>query len=139
MSMYEASSSSTTLPISPSSTCSSSSSQCAMRVQLVSKSKSERLMEKYFDAFEFDFDYEQSGIWSPPVRRTAFVDSPDRVITKHEMVERLRSVLEARNGVECATNGRKACFHVWGCVASLFSVFQKRVKRRREITFAMSM
>lgn len=108
-----------------------------MKVQLVSKSKSERLLEKYFDAFEFEFefDYEQSGIWSPPVRRTAYVGSPGRMFTEQEMMDRLKCVLEGRNG-SCRRTG-SACLDVWGCISSLFSTFQKRVKKRREITLGM--
>jgi len=129
--MHDPSSSTST----PTSCC---SSQFAIKVQLVSKSKSERLLEKYFDAFEFEFEYEASGLWSPPVRRTAFMDSPDRVVTEEEMVAQLRSVLEGRNGNYCSTSwARRNCFHMWGCISSLFSAFQKRVKRRREITYAM--
>ncbi|CAO2823501.1 unnamed protein product [Amaranthus hypochondriacus] len=119
------------------STSSTSTPKCSIKIQLVSKSKSERLVEKYFDAFEFDFDYEQSGIWSPPLIRTAYVGSPGngRVFTDQEMVDKLREVLEARNG-SCSTRN-SACFDVWGCISSLFTSFQKRVKRRREITFGM--
>lgn len=109
---------------------------CGMKIQLVSKSKSERLLEKYFDAFEFDFNYEQSGIWSPPVRRTAYLGSPGRVLSEQEMMAKLRSVLETTSGSSCTRRG-STCFDVWGCISSLFSTFQKRVKRRREITFGM--
>ncbi|KAM6573915.1 uncharacterized protein LOC115697975 [Cannabis sativa] len=45
-------------------------------VQMVSKSVSERLLGKFFDASQYDFDYQQSGLWSPPLRRKAFLDSP---------------------------------------------------------------
>ncbi|KAG2396679.1 putative pentatricopeptide repeat-containing protein [Vigna angularis] len=43
-----------------------SSSTSTPTIQIVSKSFSERLMGKFFDATQFDFVYEQSGLWSPP-------------------------------------------------------------------------
>ncbi|KAL9233982.1 hypothetical protein vseg_008910 [Gypsophila vaccaria] len=103
-----------------------STPQCTMKVHLVSKSKNERLLEKYFDAFEFDFDYEKSGIWSPPVRRTAYIGSSGRVFTEEELITKLRNALESKKGAPCVD--------AKGCIFSLFSCFQKRVVNRKEIT-----
>ncbi|KAL8140518.1 hypothetical protein V2J09_006539 [Rumex salicifolius] len=88
-----------------------------LRTQLVSKSKNEKLLRKFYDAFEYDFDYEKSGLWSPPVPRGAFMGSPSdgrgRVMTEHEMVEKLRKVMEARRGESRTRN--KACFNGFWC------------------------
>ncbi|KAJ6886726.1 hypothetical protein NC651_027167 [Populus alba x Populus x berolinensis] len=54
-----------------------SSSLACPSIQMVSKSDSERLLGKYFDASQYGFDYEQSSLWSPliPARRV-FLASP---------------------------------------------------------------
>ncbi|EXB30036.1 hypothetical protein L484_003902 [Morus notabilis] len=57
-------------------TTSSTSPSSSSSIQMVSKSVSERLLGKFFDATQYDFDYQQSGLWSPPLRRNAFLDSP---------------------------------------------------------------
>jgi len=68
-----------------------SSSTSTPTIQIVSKSFSERLMGKFFDATQFDFVYEQSGLWSPPVRRTVFLASPaGNICSQDEILRKLK-------------------------------------------------
>ncbi|MFQ6662284.1 hypothetical protein Gotur_030148 [Gossypium turneri] len=70
-----------------------------VKVQVVPKSVSDRLLEKFLDVSEFNFDYEKSGIWSPPVRRSAFLSSPGRIFTEQDMLERLKRVMDRRRSI----------------------------------------
>ncbi|GAA0154800.1 hypothetical protein LIER_12677 [Lithospermum erythrorhizon] len=76
--------------------CTSSESPSPLRIQLVSNSVSERLLTKFSDFSEFDFDESKSILWSPPIQRNVFFSSPGKISSDHEMVKKLRKVLAAR-------------------------------------------
>ncbi|KAL3520079.1 hypothetical protein ACH5RR_018228 [Cinchona calisaya] len=67
-----------------------------IRTQFVSQSVSERLLSKFSDVSEFNFDYSQSGLWSPPIQRSVFMNSPRTILTQHGMLAKLRSALDAQ-------------------------------------------
>ncbi|KAJ8626661.1 hypothetical protein MRB53_019968 [Persea americana] len=95
-------------------------------VQMVSKPISDKLLGKFSDVCEMDLDYEESGLWSPPVQRSAFLSSPGHVCTDEEMEAKLKAVTEALH------RRSKVRFHVLSRILISFSSAQKRLERWME-------
>ncbi|XP_020551246.1 uncharacterized protein LOC110012384 [Sesamum indicum] len=81
-------------------------------IQLVSKSVSRRLLAKFYDASQFDFDYSQSGLWSPPLQRSVFLTSPGKICSDNDMAAKLREALQTH------TARRRSCFSFNACLCS---------------------
>ncbi|KAE9620799.1 hypothetical protein Lal_00019074 [Lupinus albus] len=92
MSVSEASSESPPLSVETSLPYSKPTNPC---IQMVSKSVSERLLGKFFDSYQFDFDFEQSSLWSPPIKRTVFLASSGKICSEAEMLRKLKKANKA--------------------------------------------
>ncbi|KAI3441464.1 uncharacterized protein J3R85_002040 [Psidium guajava] len=80
-------------------------------IQTVSKSVSDRLLSKFFHASQFDFDYEQSSLWSPPIHRSVYLDSSGNAVhCGEEAWSRLKSVKRARRRNRIFRFGAFWCF-----------------------------
>lgn len=93
-----------------------SSSASTPNIQMVSKTVSDRLLGKFFDALQYDFDYEQSGLWSPPIPRKVYLDSPGNICSEDQMFSKLTKAKKA-------CRWRIFCFNVPLCSLQMTYLF----------------
>ncbi|GAV60704.1 hypothetical protein CFOL_v3_04233 [Cephalotus follicularis] len=93
---------------SPVCTTPESFSPIRLSIQVVSKSLSDRLLGKFLDTSQYDFDYEQSGLWSPPIPIRAILTSTGDSCREDRFYSKLKKAKKACT--RCI-----ACFNVFWC------------------------
>lgn len=74
-----------------------SESASPIRVEMVSTSVSRKLLFKFCDVSEIEFDYSQSRLWSPPFQPRIFLSSPgNAIVTQDDMLLGLRKIARLR-------------------------------------------
>ncbi|KAH7657745.1 hypothetical protein IHE45_17G041800 [Dioscorea alata] len=111
-----------TMSTSSEDTCSHSSQASPITVQVVSRKVSDGLLVKFSDLSEFDFEYEKSGLWSPPVRRAAYLSPRGVICTQEQIISKLQMVDSNGSCQQSSRRGRRsfACLNVGKRKFSLF-------------------
>ncbi|KAL1826866.1 hypothetical protein ACET3Z_005278 [Daucus carota] len=84
-----------------------------IRVEMVSKSVSRRLLHKFRDVSDAGLDYLPSRLWSPPFQPSMFLSSPgNSIVTPKDMLLRLRKLAQPRQ-----RRRYRICFNAFWCFA----------------------
>lgn len=111
-----------TMSTSSEDTYSPSSQASPLTVQVVSRKVSDGLLVKFSDLSEFGFEYEKSGLWSPPVRRAAYLSPRGVICTQEQIISKLQMVDSNGSCQQSSRRGRRsfACLNVGKRKFSLF-------------------